>query len=365
MAEDTGLRFDLYERVRLPEELPAIGDLEQIELLPFVQGSTGEGNPQLKGYLQLTAVYVPEGAGGEVRSYNHRIPVEITLPARTADGIGDIRVEIEQFDVELVSDRSLNVTGVLALSGLPQNREDTRGTEGGEDGGGEIVAIHRVKKKPASEQVQAVIAEPAAFEWQAPPSPAADAASGPPERPGAKHGDAAKKDGDLPGGDAVPANAAPEPEAPVQTTPDAGDWPEAEPASAAPADGELLDADDWLDDEFPDGRKPKEDAAHGVSGAAEPKVAFKPLDEPEDGQDSAEAHASAGTRNNELDWQKLFLGNRGEEQFRTIRMCIVQKDETIETIAERYRLNPREIALYNRLSDNGLSEGQILDIPVT
>lgn len=42
LAEETGLRFDLEEIVRLPEELPAIGELEQMELLPFVERDSGK-----------------------------------------------------------------------------------------------------------------------------------------------------------------------------------------------------------------------------------------------------------------------------------------------------------------------------------
>jgi stage VI sporulation protein D len=67
-----------------------------------------------------------------------------------------------------------------------------------------------------------------------------------------------------------------------------------------------------------------------------------------------------------MEWKSLFLGRTGseEEQFSRLRMCIVQKEETLDTIAERYKLNPREIALYNRLgSDATVQAGQVLYIP--
>ena len=49
--QSAGFRFDIYERVHLPEDRPAIGDLEQIELLPFVRGLLG-------------SVFVGSGSGG-------------------------------------------------------------------------------------------------------------------------------------------------------------------------------------------------------------------------------------------------------------------------------------------------------------
>nr|WP_277351665.1 LysM peptidoglycan-binding domain-containing protein [Paenibacillus aquistagni] len=44
-------------------------------------------------------------------------------------------------------------------------------------------------------------------------------------------------------------------------------------------------------------------------------------------------------------------------------MCIVQRDETLDTIAGRYEMNPREIAMYNRLEEDALTQGQVLYIP--
>lgn len=66
----------------------------------------------------------------------------------------------------------------------------------------------------------------------------------------------------------------------------------------------------------------------------------------------------------DVEWKKLFLSKQGEErEFRKVRICIVQREETLETIAGRYQLNPREIVLYNRLPDQSINEGQVLYIP--
>jgi stage VI sporulation protein D len=71
-----------------------------------------------------------------------------------------------------------------------------------------------------------------------------------------------------------------------------------------------------------------------------------------------------GTRGDELEWKKLFLGERGNERsFQKVKLCIVQKEETIDGIAERYSINPREIMLFNRLSNYQIEAGQVIYIP--
>lgn len=66
-----------------------------------------------------------------------------------------------------------------------------------------------------------------------------------------------------------------------------------------------------------------------------------------------------------VEWKSLFLSRAddSDEAFRSMRMCIAQKEDTIETIAERYNLHPNELSLHNRLQDQKVEEGQIIYIP--
>lgn len=52
-----------------------------------------------------------------------------------------------------------------------------------------------------------------------------------------------------------------------------------------------------------------------------------------------------------------------EEQFARMRMCIVQEDETLISIAERYQIPPAHLSRANDLGDQDVSKGQILYIP--
>ena len=56
---------------------------------------------------------------------------------------------------------------------------------------------------------------------------------------------------------------------------------------------------------------------------------------------------------------------KGEEEFKKLKMCIIQEEETLNTIAQRYNVNESSLIRVNRLNDSNVEEGQILYIPVT
>ncbi|MGO4370137.1 peptidoglycan-binding protein, partial [Paenibacillus sp. MCAF20] len=81
MSEQTsGLRFDVYERVHLPDDVAAIDELEEIELVPRIQVIDQGDHAVLKGQLLLSGVYRGQNAEEAPLVLEHWIPVEITLP---------------------------------------------------------------------------------------------------------------------------------------------------------------------------------------------------------------------------------------------------------------------------------------------
>lgn len=56
---------------------------------------------------------------------------------------------------------------------------------------------------------------------------------------------------------------------------------------------------------------------------------------------------------------------KGEERFSKWRMCIIQPNETINTIADRYNISTSQIARMNQLTEEKVEEGQILYIPTS
>ncbi|PZD94111.1 hypothetical protein DNH61_19335 [Paenibacillus sambharensis] len=124
MNQSSGLRFDVYERVHLPVDVADIHELEEIELVPHIQVVHQGDQVLLRGNLLLSGVYGSEGEATDSRTLEHWIPVEITLPMNRVRSLEDITVEIDNFDVDLLSARTLNITGVLSLTGV-ETRDQT------------------------------------------------------------------------------------------------------------------------------------------------------------------------------------------------------------------------------------------------
>lgn len=87
-------------------------------------------------------------------------------------------------------------------------------------------------------------------------------------------------------------------------------------------------------------------------------------EETEDGRDEEEEKAPASERDdNALYLTKMMT--KSEEQFSRLKMCIIQENESLETIAERYNTTTTHLIRFNRLENEHVEEGQILYIPAS
>ncbi|MCZ8513338.1 LysM peptidoglycan-binding domain-containing protein [Paenibacillus filicis] len=337
-TEQQGLRFDIYERVHLSEGVAGIKELEGIELVPHIQVLPQGEQALLRGNLLLTGTYVDELDRTD-QTLEHLIPVEITLPLNRVSRVEDIAVEIDNFDVDLLSARSLNITGVLSLNGLEAvpapDEEAWRETEE------EVVFVHEAgsgSPPPAAEP------EPASRETSS-------------------------ADSNVFAGEASESvTASGEPEA----VPAAASAFEPVPAENAAEEFTISTAEEKKELKLAFGsKKPEPEAApapevptvksYGLSSLLNHAAASHARVEQ---QAEEEASAGSAASADKVQWKNLLLSSRGEQQeFKRLRLCIVQKEETLESIAKRYELNPREIALFNRLGDHEVSEGQIVRIP--
>ncbi|MCB6216165.1 LysM peptidoglycan-binding domain-containing protein, partial [Bacillus paralicheniformis] len=108
----------------------------------------------------------------------------------------------------------------------------------------------------------------------------------------------------------------------------------------------------------------EEEAGHTIEI---PEYSFNEQTEPEEERDEMPAaddqEVSAKENDNALYLTKLFT-KQGEEEFTRMRMCIVQQNDTIDLLCERYDINVQQLIRMNSLSlDEELKEGQILYIP--
>lgn len=435
MSDQTnGLRFDVYERVHLPDDVAAIDELEEIELVPRIQVIDQGDHAVLRGQLLLSGVYRSQNDSENSLTLEHWIPVEITLPMNRISRLDDISIEIDNFDVDLLSARTLNITGVLSLRGISaqpvQEQEEIWREE-------PFTVVHQrevfdespsefiFNQNPANEQPYIAEENPFAAQeeilYQLQPElsdepeatvtissivsesgwSSAQLFAAPEQQPEEEEAEQAAEreitlasqqtshDGWLATSStfAEAAQDAEQEQEQDETEPSASQAafeqerqeleleatepppspfadasplqrPEPEPekqelriafSGKQPQDGTGLPADVGILTLLQTSRREQ-----AVREAAEQVIA----------QQRADEQARVQASGDEIEWKNLFLGKRSEDtEFRKIRMCIVQRDETLEVIASRYSLNPREIQIYNRLDDSGVSEGQLLYIP--
>ncbi|WP_282941264.1 LysM peptidoglycan-binding domain-containing protein [Paenibacillus sp. RC67] len=368
--QQSGLRFDIYERVHLSEGVAGIKELEDIELVPHIQVLPQGEQALLRGNLLLSGTYLDEQDAVN-RTLEHLIPVEITLPMNRVQRMEDIAVEIENFDVELLSTRSLNITGVLSLNGLEVVSPSVGDIWGEVEE--EVVFVHEaqgqqreeeevivpVQEERQSEEQAAFTAqiEPKGGEQWSSPSLAFAAANPIEERvqeeteqeQQARQEWSAAESGSL----AALVDSEPQEEQPEVVESDS-----------------LIKASEALSSE--DKTKEMKIAFSGKN--ADEAGAVKPIGFTTLLQSAAAVKADsrqeepevpvAPTLGEKLEWKRLLVSPKGDQkEFKRLRLCIVQREETLESIAKRYELNPREIALFNRLGDTDLTEGQIVYIP--
>ncbi|MBP1995931.1 LysM peptidoglycan-binding domain-containing protein [Paenibacillus eucommiae] len=322
--QQSGLRFDIYERVHVQEEVSAIQELNEVELIPHIQVLTENEQAILKGNLLLTGSYTTD-SGEDIRTLEHLIPVEITLPLNRIGRLEEVAVEIENFDIDLLTPRSLNVTGVLSLQGVEMISSDN--DDWNEE---EMLFVHEAENTRA---------EPSA------------------EIPAAAENEKLVEVVELPT---------------VLLTKAVND-PGTEPSSefsenqalAVFADEEAapLVQDEKKEMKLAFGKKADEAVemkSYGLKTLLSKANSVLHADKRKDEAASA-ASAAEESKSDAVEWKKLFLQSEGETQeFRKVRMCIVQKEETLETIAKRYQVNTRELQLINRLSDQEITAGQII-----
>ncbi|WP_018752346.1 LysM peptidoglycan-binding domain-containing protein [Paenibacillus sanguinis] len=441
MADQSyGLRFDIYERVHLSEEVIGIEELEEIELYPKIQVMPGDEYAALRGHLLLTGSYLGEG---EKRELEHYIPVEITIPLSRVNRLEDITVEIENFDVDLLSSRSLNITGVLSLQGIEtstllseshswKDREFTtahvvRGEEDDAEDGLEaetsssLLADEDRSGSPLGweEADTEIYSESSEHEEQSAPAlSTAPWQAFPEERlpSQAPTGDEQQElswSDDIAGFQNTAAWADKEYEAAEERDEKAdshvwfkgeahtyGDIRHAQSDTEAQQNAgyaddvqeagtlpdEVLAEDDYaleassqgITEEYSDPPTEEKQEMKIALGAkkngssdsegfgltkllsSSSRLAEEGEADEEDLADEAGAEVGEGE---ELRWKNLFIQSEDQTPFRKVKLVIVQREETLDDIAERYHLSSRELQLYNRLSEHELAEGQILYIP--
>ncbi|KWX77749.1 LysM peptidoglycan-binding domain-containing protein [Paenibacillus jilunlii] len=453
-----GLRFDIYERIHLPAELPGIAELEEVELIPDIQVIQREDRAELYGQLLLTGLY--RGEDDRTQRLEHAIPVEITVPLTRVSSLDDIGVEIENFDIDLLTMRTVNITGVLSLRGIGSGEtqpawqqeeytvaysaeeaeqrqeapaakhehenealyENSLWTYG--EGATDITAHEQAdahSEETTASAVNPLFPDEAVYTGPAavaqPPQKdkepkvrthSLDSPFGYAPAESTAHSQKADKAVQEPvashfltANDLNPAETArisgsaealgaessepeaeihavhkEEPQAIEEAVENAANPPVEAAAETLPAsENELFAAPDVQPppEEKPDlkialGSKKEEKAEEREPLTYSTLLSSSRAHREQENQHAHEQEpavpAAAPDAGNDTEWKSRFIGGRGgAEMFRKVRLCIVQREETLDTIAEKYQLSARELVMYNRLSGQNVEEGQVLYIP--
>lgn len=486
--QSNGLRFDIYERIHLPAELPGIAELEEVELLPDIQVIQREDRAELYGQLLLTGLYRSED--DVTQRLEHAIPVEITIPLTRVSSLEDIGVEIENFDIDLLTMRTVNITGVLSLRGIGgieatdrapvwqeeeytaaySPAEEARAPQGQEGLQSEGDALYEnsvwtygegsteENTLEEREEIEAGIDQSLLSGSDSTAFYTPDSAHFEPAVPGvrqeagvASYIDAVQNEQQNPyapsngqhsfNSSDFQQNAGAVQTAAFSQTPLSGTtaaqseqvqepltWERREKdiinksaaesakqktAGTADENAQVNAKADKVQNAEPPAAEadipadveanlqasadPDTDASEvlAVQGAVNPeekqdlKVALgskkeeaskekEPLtfssllgssrnrkeQEAEAVQEIPVEETSSPEVGNDTEWKSRFIRSSGGNQaFRKVRLCIVQREDTLDTIAEKYQLSARELGLYNRLSGQSVEEGQVLYIP--
>ncbi|PYZ97321.1 stage VI sporulation protein D [Alteribacter lacisalsi] len=352
MANEQGssLSFSIQEAVWLNRG-QEIDSVMSLELEPEIAIEEAEEHVTVKGNLILSGEYRPgkevdaeqqqrnaslseqvsfrsiedvrisEEGYGTIR---HPFPIDVTIPRSRISNLDDVYVNVESFDYDLPGNGCIELQADIEISGM-------RGefSAAGKDDDEEEEYVEQVVTEDDLEE------DDRAFHFEGYRQPEW-------QQPAAKEMDQAEH--------AVRNNpdwSEPQAEA-QQEEPDYDQDNEHEPLLTIRGNEDMY------------GYQQQSDS----TGHEESEDLYAMRYEEEEQEDHEEPAQEKQTRDeNALYLTKMLAQNDDGQEFSRLRMCIVQAGESIETIADRYKLQVSHLMRTNNLNEERVEEGQILYIP--
>ncbi|SHF64965.1 stage VI sporulation protein D [Ornithinibacillus halophilus] len=272
------------------------------------------------------------GSGGAV--FSHRFPVEISIPSYRVDDLNDVSVMITEFDYELPASNQLQLKSTIEIHGISDQVEEPRYTETTEENDASADAVE-LEPESESEPLSSERAEES-FEFEI-----------------------KKENDEVESSESLNTN--------IPSLQD--DYVEEESSESPEEKGrwkykETQTLSEFFnkDNEEQDNESPNESPdVFYESPSPSPSVEYN--DSPDtDDDESSESSSEKVKGLNFL--SKLFRGEEEEEErYTKMRLCIVQENDTLESIAERYETTTLQITSQNKLDSDDVSAGQLLYIP--
>ncbi|MET3507129.1 stage VI sporulation protein D [Halalkalibacter oceani] len=322
-------------------------------------------------------------------SIKHFFPIDVTIPVSRIHDLDDVYVQVESFDYDLPEKSCIQLTADISISGMT-NLQDTQ---------------------PQAEEPKPKVAEraiPTAFAFDAKRQPATPGSTVPeqrreqqtqppaqkvrPVRPSVQENTLVTPSVPQPP-QPVPSAAAPpkqaveeqQEEAAAQLSRQESEKPEAEEPVALevaaesreeepalmrnePEQAELAVVETGEEREEEEAAPTRTEPETKITLAAQKRVEEEPLAEEElsvEEEEEAPAESEPPTPREENALYLTKMMAKKEERFIKLKMCIIQENESLETIADRYDVSTNQLVRINRLQNEQVEEGQILYIPVS
>ena len=381
-------QIDLKESVHLSYEQLPIEEIEEMELVPQVRIMEFGEEIEISGCLCLQGEYKGNQNSGKLDSIDHpaesyeesvqfeplsfergpfsplakqstfeyRIPVKILLPKKKVRDIEDIYAHVLTFDYELKSPYQIDVTATFVISGFKEEEQIPS----------EFAAAAGNDQDPHSVELieeNLNLLEEKIAEWEAASSN---------EEPFVQEETE----------EVEPKRVEPTDESPAEWEEEEMPIPQAKqeepalPDNVIPLPHPHVNQVEENQEEFVEEKADKDVrvaiSEKGTQRDREPisslssifsKIPKKESSSATQGDQQEKENKFVSGATTEPIYLTNFMEEKGE-RFSKLRMCILQKDETVDVIAERYDLSVEAILRANQSDSSQLLPGQILYIPM-
>lgn len=261
-------------------------------------------------------------------TFSHRFPVEISVPTYRVSDLNDVTVSVDYFDYEIPDENQIRLTSIIAIQGINDIVETPNEVKPEE-----IEVQEEVVSTEKSETFRFDIKQ--------------QGEDNDTEIEQAEHQDSQLREDNseqdnLEQKELVEEELVPSPPLPTSSV----ELSEDKEIEQVETEQTQLREENSAQDDF----KQREVAEE------------KPDTAPISSVNASENKVAEQTGEEKVDYLSNMF-RQDEESYSKMKLCIVQDNDTIDTIAERYQVNPLNISRQNRLEDEALSEGQLLFIP--
>ncbi|MBU9721940.1 MULTISPECIES: stage VI sporulation protein D [Bacillaceae] len=317
----------------------------------------------------------------------HSFPLDVTIPKERIDNLDNLFVTVDEFDYELPGKGCIELEANVSVSGIKSDQSSYSFSEARNDSYEESFerSVNQEQSTPEPEQFEDSRVSYNEFQYEEPNVNEEPVESFQPEQEDDErsfHFEAVRPAEEEPneedyvlenvddgesryqGQEFGEVEAEAEPNIEQDTTSE-------EPVEVEPARGETSNQEEPTPVEVVDavtsdeGEERVESTTPTVKFASNPNVSSVDDDRPAgEGEENGSEAAEVQPRKEENALYLTKMLTKGEEEFSKLKMCIVQDGETLEMIAERYKLQVSQLVRMNRLNEDRVSEGEILYIPV-